>query len=44
MFRKALLPILLIVAAALLLMTAAYLYEKKWPDGPFQDSHHGHQH
>ena len=36
MFKKALIPILLIMAAVLVLGAAAYWYEQKWGyDGPF---------
>ncbi len=46
MWKKALLPLLLIAAVLLALVAAAYFYETKWgQEGPFPDSdHHGHHH
>lgn len=41
MFKKALTPILLTLAAIILLAAAAYWYEEKWGiEGPFPSEHH----
>ena len=41
MWKKALLPILLIIAAIVLLTAVAYWYEQKYgEDGPFPPEHH----
>jgi hypothetical protein len=40
--KKALLPLLWIVAAIVVLAAGAYFYEQKWgSEGPFPDHHHG---
>jgi hypothetical protein len=39
--KKALMPLLLIVAGMVLLAAVAYWYENKYgPDGPFPSEHH----
>lgn len=41
MLKKALLPVLLIVAAIVLLVAGAYWYEQKYgAEGPFESHHH----
>ena len=41
MFKKALMPILLTLAAIILLAAVAYWYEEKWGiEGPFPSEHH----
>jgi len=47
--KKALRPILLILAIIIVLVAGAYFYEQKWGlEGPFPDHHHhsgdGHNH
>ena len=46
MWKKALLPLLLIAALVLALIAGAYYYERRWgEEGPFpDDEHHGHKH
>ena len=41
MFKKVLLPLLLILVSIVLLSAAAYWYESKWgSEGPFPSHHH----
>jgi hypothetical protein len=41
MFRKALVPLLIVLAVILLLAAAAYWYEQNWGlQGPFPSEHH----